>query len=422
MEMEFLDGIIRSFRPYKGWMISTKDGEKKDPLTCRDEGPLKICSGKHCNQYGQELSIANPGRWHYVYNIKDNDGNDILDRGVREITHYREGYYIVEFNNEDELINRGDVRGGFRCCDYVALYNVVFDDGRLMSNVWFDKVLPASDGFFVVLLDGKYNLIDYSGQPITDTFFEYISSYYGDKAYAWDSGILYKVTEEGKSIEKELAPFNQKGLYGSCCSYFRGKIRIDQESNNTLETLSHLNGTNVIIYDECTGKKTVITSEGYQLFENWYDDISYSDERGRFLVRRGQEWSVIDLKEEKIIEMSFDALIPHCGRYVMAEKNAKYGLIMGRDMVIDCEFDSVMWHFGEMWQLEILYRGKKLNLFHGNGGQIASYAHEVLVSNMDAVFLGKDDVWYYFDGVQSPTPLFRFNPLYNDGICPKHGD
>ena len=67
--------------------------------------------------------------------------------------------------NEDELVNRGDVRGGFLTRDYVSKMNVMREDGSLLGEEWFDEVVPDV-GFFRVRFNHHWRWIKLSGEII----------------------------------------------------------------------------------------------------------------------------------------------------------------------------------------------------------------------------------------------------------------
>ena len=119
--MVFCDGLNRRFIPYKGYFIVKKDGSLiPDLLTKTDDGTFKII-----------IDRPSHGNWHALYNLVDDAGAKILPKGVRKIEYYPVGYYLAEDNNEDELINRGNVKGGFKVCDYRQTFWVVEDSGRV---------------------------------------------------------------------------------------------------------------------------------------------------------------------------------------------------------------------------------------------------------------------------------------------------
>ena len=129
--MRFYDGLERRFIPYKGWMKVNKDASVvRDELTYEDggEGPFRIIDNIEAFYHGTTHG-------HVLYNLIDSTGKTILSKWVRKITYYSSlGYYLIEDNNEDELVNRGDVKGGFRLSDYHEWYFVVTEEGNIENS------------------------------------------------------------------------------------------------------------------------------------------------------------------------------------------------------------------------------------------------------------------------------------------------
>lgn len=150
----FIDNLPRVFVPYKGWHVEHEDGTQElDSLFSKSAGPFQII----------EDPIAH-GNWHTLYNLLDKDGKKLLPKGIRSIKYYQDGFYLLEDNNEDELVNRGDVRGGFLAKDYLSKMNVMREDGSLLGEEWFDEVIPAI-GFFRVKINRRgYYWIKLSGE------------------------------------------------------------------------------------------------------------------------------------------------------------------------------------------------------------------------------------------------------------------
>lgn len=156
----FIDNQTRDLIPYKGYKIILENGElEDDELLKKSEGPFKI--------------IADPishGNWHSLYNLLDKDGKKLLPKGIRFITYYKAGYYLLEDNNEDELINSGEVKGGFIAAKYSSKMNVMRTDGTLLSSDWFAKVIPDLGCFRVYTHSGNQYVISLSGEElINDT-------------------------------------------------------------------------------------------------------------------------------------------------------------------------------------------------------------------------------------------------------------
>ena len=129
--MRFYDGLERRFIPYKGWMKVNKDASVvRDELTYEDgdEGPYKIIDNIEAFYFGTTHG-------HVLYNLKDSTEKLILSKWVRKITYYSSlGYYLIEDNNEDELLPLRDVKGGFRLSDYREWYSVVTEDGNIIED------------------------------------------------------------------------------------------------------------------------------------------------------------------------------------------------------------------------------------------------------------------------------------------------
>ena len=178
--MRFYDGLERIFIPYKGWMKVNKDGSiVKDELTTEDEGPYRIIDNIEAFYRGE-------GTGHVLYNLKDFTGKIILSKWVHKITYLSSlGYYFIEDNNEDELVSRGDVKGGFRVSDYREWCSVVTEDGKIDASESLIKSLRVlkhrgfsgrfNIGCFVIE-DGRWlekekcdkNLSDYSAAMWTE--------------------------------------------------------------------------------------------------------------------------------------------------------------------------------------------------------------------------------------------------------------
>ena len=149
----FIDNLPRVMVPYKGWHIEHEDGTQElDSLISESNGPFQIINDP-----------ISHGNWHTLYNLLDDEGKKLLPKGIRSIKYYQGGFYLLEDNNEDELVNRGDVRGGFLTKDYVSKMNVMREDGSLLDEEWFDEVIPDV-GFFRVRFNHHWIWVKLSGE------------------------------------------------------------------------------------------------------------------------------------------------------------------------------------------------------------------------------------------------------------------
>lgn len=149
----FVDKRQRTFVPYKGWLVLNEDGTTSpDPYMQEPVGPFR--------------QIPDPlghGNWHTLTNLVTPDGRKLLSKGVREVTFYAGGYYLLYDDNEDELLNKGDVKGGFYVKDFKSRMNVLRSDGSQLSEDWFDTVEPCGNGLFKVTKGEDESVMDLSG-------------------------------------------------------------------------------------------------------------------------------------------------------------------------------------------------------------------------------------------------------------------
>lgn len=83
-------------------------------------------------------------------------------------------------------------------------FNFFTEEGKFISDTWFDDAELFNDGFAVVYLDGKgYNFLDKEGKILSDKWFQ---SAYGFKGgfgvVEYNDGLFY-INREGKLIERK---------------------------------------------------------------------------------------------------------------------------------------------------------------------------------------------------------------------------
>lgn len=148
----FLDNCSREFVPYKGFCKILKDGSYvKDENTSEQNGPFEII----CDPISH-------GNWHTLYNLLDSTGNKLLPKGIRTIKYYGD-FYLLEDDNEDELINSGEVKGGFNPTKYRSQMNVMLTDGTLLFDEWFKKIDLLGSYFRVYDERGRAGYYSLSG-------------------------------------------------------------------------------------------------------------------------------------------------------------------------------------------------------------------------------------------------------------------
>lgn len=197
----FPDNFPREFVLRKGLCKILDDGTTvKDEAVENKQGPLKIISGDYRGP-----------TCHYVYNLQDKDGNKLLQKDIRKITYYEEGFYLLEDNNEDELLNNGKVKGGFLAVDYKSCMNVMREDGTLLSEEWFLKVVPDI-GFFHVTYNNRYWYdVNLSGEEVY--FEEYDINFCCSIRPTENGYAIFNSRKEKISDEYQSFMWSHKGIW-----------------------------------------------------------------------------------------------------------------------------------------------------------------------------------------------------------------
>lgn len=159
----FPDNCSRSFVPYKGYFKILADGTSVQDENLSDpDGPFEIIS--------DSISHEPYSNWHTLYNLIDSNGKKLLPKGIRTIEYYGD-YYLLEDNNEDELINNSEVKGCFKANEYRSQMNVMFKNGTLLSEKWFQKVVPFIDYFQVWDERGRIGKISLNGEMFEENIY-----------------------------------------------------------------------------------------------------------------------------------------------------------------------------------------------------------------------------------------------------------
>lgn len=393
----FVDNKERIFIPYKGWMKLTESGHFiKDELTIKNEGYLKIVPDP-----------VSHGNWHTLYNLLDNDGKKILPNGVRRVTYFEEGYYLLEDNNEDELINRGDIKGGFYVKDYIERANILFNDGRLLSQEWFDRIMPSVIGYFKIIKNGQSNYVDYSGSPFSNIS-NNIIGFDGNAIYTYKNGFLTRRDKEDNRSVKKLKKFAESGEIRIGRQLFN---LIGNDNSAVKKFLSNLRCENIIIDNLSSenGRFNLLTKDGYLFFEDWYEKISrFYEDCGVLVVKKDGKWKLINIFEQNLEENTYDS-IHFTSNYIICCKKNQLSIITTslRHLQVDC--DSVMWKDSLIWGMNIFNKGKLRHFFHGEAEKLIAYAYEVLNSNPKSLIIGKNGMWSLYNDHYKIKPLFKFN-------------
>lgn len=392
------DGSKPTFIPYKGWQILNDEGTiVNDPFTSGEEGPLNVVYEYPTHSHG-----------HTLYNILNTQGEKILPKGVRHITYHTEGFYFIEDNNEDELIARGDVRGGFRACDYIEQYNIVFENGNILSNEWFDKIIVLDTQHIVAKKGDSSFLIDNLGKVLLEL--NIAECHWTDTgAYYTEGEKLYKCTNQGKEWIKTLSPLCKPGTYYVGHQEIEisesGEIRQNDTSCDLIRCSSsplkkRIRDWSVIQDSVHPGSmfflSNIITKDGYLLFNCMYSNVLFSAHTcstGLFYVKACDKWELINAEERPILNQKFDD-VNIIGQYAVVRIGESFSLIDAFGKILATDYTSVLWADKGIWGMNYLTKDEKKHFFHGEGGEGISYAQAVLTSGNGIILMENNNEWH----------------------------
>ena len=134
MTYMFVDKKTRRFVPYKGWCIDNMGELVKDPLM-----ELKKLTLRRFDDYEN-----------FAFNLIDESGNKVLLKSVPKFEYVvSDDIYIISDFFKDELSDKNK-----------KLSNVVTKEGKLLTNEWFDNIIPSNCGYFRIERKDKYNSYD----------------------------------------------------------------------------------------------------------------------------------------------------------------------------------------------------------------------------------------------------------------------
>ena len=395
----FIDNKERNFIPYKGWSSVDSEGiVEQDNFTIDDEGPFK--------NIPDPLS---PGNWHTLSNLLDSKGKKILKKGVRFIKYHNEGYYLLEDNNHDELSNK--YHGCIPMSEYVTKMNVVNLDGKLLSDTWFDDVCPMVNGFYLVRRDEKCNLMDNSGKLLLKEFEPNLTNFLSGVAYSSHDGYLYSNSETTQKIIRKLYPLDSNLKY--CCNakrefYYDWVTGI--ELKEYLEN-SQLKFGTFIIQRDSDNKINLIDSNGFLVFDKWYQTIQYTSINGLFLIMDKEQWSLMDLGGNPIGHKFLDPITPFYGNNLLIREEKSYSIMNHLGETVLSGLTSAIWADKGIWGINVVHGNNKYHGFHGSGNAITNYAQQVLSGNKFSLMVEKNGTWYLITNDCNIIPFMKFPVL-----------
>ena len=371
MTYMFVDKKTRRFVPYKGWCIDNMGELVKDPLM-----ELKKPTLRRFDDYEN-----------FAFNLIDESGNKVLLKSVPKFEYVvSDDIYIISDFFKDELSDKNK-----------KLSNVVTKEGKLLTNEWFDNIIPSNCGYLRIERKGKYNLLDQHGHFLLKNDAEFVSDYLGSYAYYCRDGILSIVFSDGREENRSLDVYDESrdGMIKSTwrVMYLKAICRKTEDEKEEWNYL--VNYKNV-------------------LFKHYYDNLNASGIQGLYFVWENGETKLIDMAENVLTDFSFK--LPHSSYFIFGhaiiEIEGKYGLINYLGKIVVQGYSSVLWapQGDKLWMMILFRNSKEKHYFSGQGGSYIHYAHEFLINNRIVCLLEKDNIWYYPNYENNLVELFVCEP------------
>ena len=401
----FLDNKERQFIPDKGYMIIEPNGEMtKDEHTVSIKGPLQTIP--------DPLSHRD---YHTLENLIGLNGEKILPKGVRHIRYYPEGYYIVEDDNEDELINSSK-RGDFSASDIVKKMNIISERGEILSDLWFDDVQRMVNGYFLVSRDGEANLIDINGNMFLKNYERNLRNVIKGVAYSYHDELLYANSQSEQPMVKRLRPLSDNQTYKIMSRLTFDNLRFRYASGRIIkDTFSPIKSQDRLyrICREDDEYMNIVNLEGCLIFDNWYQKVTFSGISGIYLVKDSGQWAIVDLGENSLSDVDFVPIFGYSNERQMFVRLGDYdcGIIDSQGKVICRSITSAIYIGPGPGRHGYIYHNNNIyDLEAYSHNTIRSYVFDILVSKKRGLLVERDDIWYLVEQDGSMAPYFKASP------------
>ena len=151
-------------------------------------------------------------------------------------------------------------------------YNFIGEDGKILSEQWFEWIGDFHDGFArVKRKDGKFNYIGEDGKLLSEQWFYWVGDFYDGFALVGREDYLNNfIDKQGKILSNE---------WFDCVEYFKDGFATVQRTN---------------------GLQNYIDKQGKILSNDWFNWVGYFCEGFARVQRTNGEWAKID-KNGKIV-------------------------------------------------------------------------------------------------------------------------
>ena len=291
-------GQAEEYGQYTSWCV-THDGRMFDSYTSNGINQFYFCLrhgfknverrvGENCplDEYGLSMiavSVNENGmlntctcRWNH-----DNGGNDnIMDaKGVSQVIGMNFFNVFKPNNKWKEILNVAmqrlasgedprdvfdyyydDFHEGFARVKLNGKYNFINQEGKILSNQWFDYCYDFKDGFSIVRLNGKFNFITQEGKFLSNQWFDYCYNFKDGFARVELNDRCNFINQEGKILSNQWFDDSYNFKNGFAWVILNGK-RYKIDTNGKLMESKKSNKSLIITEEQLETIKENLESE-----------------------------------------------------------------------------------------------------------------------------------------------------------------
>ena len=257
------------------------------------------------------------------------------------------------------------------------------DQSRRNEPMWHE-----SETYISFRLDGKFGVVDTSGNEIIPAIYDYAIYDHGDYFEFWDGSLHYLLRQDGKLIAssgyRSIQPLHQGGAA-------RGMAIVEREDRFGL-----------------------IDSKGDPLLPTVYTEIDFEATDSLYRLFSGTQYGVALHNGEIILEAIYDNI--HIERHsIIFSLNGKFGALdFNGKTIVSMEFDHVS---EEIFFLQTK-KGNTFGLIDTMGRQLISNADEIKYS-YGCIFVKRNELWegIDFDGNQLFSSIYeQVGDKFIDGL------
>ena len=188
--------------------------------------------------------------------------------------------------------------------------NLISTEGKLVSNQWFDGVDSFQNGFAIVKLNDKWNLINTEGKLVSNQWFDCASDFRDGFAVVLLNNKWNFINTEGKLVSNQW-------FDGVSCFQDGFAIVKLNDKKNLINTESKLVSNQWFDWVGCfqngfarvslNGKWNLISTEGKLISNQWFD-MMHSFQDGFAIVKLNDKWNFINTEGKFVSNQWFDGV------------------------------------------------------------------------------------------------------------------